>query len=342
MNHIVISSVGEALPGEPVDNETLARHFHVSPEWIELFIGTRTRHFAHDLTTGETRHDLTDLCTQAGRQALHEAEVDPGAVEFVVLGTATPDFLMPATVNLVADRLGINQVPTFQVQSGCAGAIQALDIGRMLLETGRHRTGLVLGGDICRKHMDLDGDVSRLSASELVNYVLFGDGAGAAVLTTEAGAPGMIVRTLLNRVTGLGRAPGQVIDWFGAGEDTSSRPAFSEEYKAIEQSVPVMAGEILYELLDECGWGPEDVDYLLPPQLSGRMTAKIAEGLSLPRAKEITRVDTTGNNGNALPFLQLRSLGQVMSESERAIVIAVESSKWLKGGLALEKVEVTK
>jgi 3-oxoacyl-[acyl-carrier-protein] synthase-3 len=337
MNPSVITAVGVALPGEPIDNTTLAEYVRVSPEWIEHFVGNRSRHFATDLSTGEARHDLGDLCTSAAGQALADAGMDAGDLEFVILGTATPDLLMPATVNVVADHLGINQVPTFQVQSGCAGAVQALEIGRMMLATGRYRTGLVLGGDVCGKHMALDRDIRLLNPSELVNYVLFGDGAGAAVLSADPAASGMEITHLLNRFTGLGRSPGQIIDWFGRGEDTSIRPAFSEDYKAIEESVPLMAIEILHELLDECGWGPGDVDFLLPPQLSGRMTAAIVDRLDLPRAKEITCVDTTGNNGNALPFLQLRLLGELMSSGERAVLVAVESSKWIKGGLALER-----
>ena len=81
-----LASVGTALPGEPVDNRTLAKAIGVNEEWIEVFIGTRTRHFARDLGTGTVRWSLADLCAEAAGKALAAPEVDPQDVEFVVLG----------------------------------------------------------------------------------------------------------------------------------------------------------------------------------------------------------------------------------------------------------------
>jgi 3-oxoacyl-[acyl-carrier-protein] synthase-3 len=249
---------------------------------------------------------------------------------------------MPATVNVIADRLGINHVPTYQVQSGCAGAVQAVDIARLLLSCGEHRSGLVLAGDSCRKHMSLDRPLDDLAPDELVNYVLFGDGAGALVLSTDPGEHGIEITTVLNRVTGLNRTPGQTIHWFGQAEDPRTATAVSEDYRAIEEGVPVMATEIVSELLDETGWEPQEVDWLLPPQLSGRMTAAIVERIGLRDAREISRVADTGNSGNALPLLQLNHLFRRMRGGERALVVAVESSKWIKAALALEKPEAVR
>ncbi|GAA3233924.1 hypothetical protein GCM10020256_50400 [Streptomyces thermocoprophilus] len=155
-----IASIGTALPGDPVDNASLAKVLGVNEEWIEVFIGTKTRHFARDLGTGEVRWSLADLCAQAAQKALAAPGVDPADIEFIVLGTATPDTLMPATVNQVADQLGLDQVPTFQLQSGCAGAIQALSVGQTMIASGQYRTGLVIGGDVCSKHLDVQRDLS--------------------------------------------------------------------------------------------------------------------------------------------------------------------------------------
>ncbi|MFI2375382.1 3-oxoacyl-ACP synthase III family protein [Streptomyces sp. NPDC018964] len=333
-----LAGTGTALPGEPVDNAALARTLGVNEEWIDVFIGTRTRHFARDLTSGEVRWSLADLCARAGERALTASGVAPDEIDFVVMGTATPDHLMPATVNHVADQLGLDQIPTYQLQSGCAGAVQALELGRTLITGGGHRAGLVIGGDVCSKHLDLDRDLSGAAPSDLVNYVLFGDGAGAAVLTAAPRGERVAVRRVLNRFTGLGRQPGQVIEWFGLADRHEDRQAVREDYKAIEESVPVMALEILWELLEDLDWSPEEVDFLLPPQLSGRMTRHITEQLDLPDAVEVSCVAETGNNGNALPFLQLERLLGKIGQGQRALAVAVESSKWIKSGFALEKI----
>ncbi|MEV0172431.1 3-oxoacyl-ACP synthase III family protein [Streptomyces sp. NPDC050803] len=332
-----LTAVGTALPGDPVDNTALSAALGVSAEWIELFIGTRTRHFARDLVTGEVRHSLADLCARAAGEAMDRCGAEPADIEFLVLGTATPDHLMPTTAAEVADLLGLDQLPVHQLQSGCAGAVQALDLARLLIGSGQYRTGLVIGGDVCTKHLDLHRDMSEAAPSDLVNCVLFGDGAGAAVLTAEPYGEAVALLRTLNRCTGLGREPGQVIDWFGLADRHCDRQALTEDYKAIEESVPVLAVEILWELLDDLGWAPQSLDFLLPPQLSGRMTRVIGERLGIPSAHEISCVDRTGNNGNALPFLQLDELLPKMGAGQRALAVAVESSKWIKSGFALEK-----
>ncbi|MEW5352519.1 MULTISPECIES: 3-oxoacyl-ACP synthase III family protein [unclassified Streptomyces] len=336
-----VLSAGTALPGPPVDTEALAERFGMDRlwrQWVDTFIGTRTRHLALDLATGEPRESLADLATTAAGTALARAGVSAQDIDVVVLGSATPDTLMPATVNVVADRLRIDGIPTFQLQSGCSGAVQTFDVATALLAAGRHRTALVIGGDVIAKHYDVHADLRSLPPELLVNYVLFGDGAGAAVLTAEPGhddAP--IVRTVLTRLAGLDREPGQVLRWYGtADRDRAGTPA-NEDYKAIEELVPELAAEVTDELLDDLGWERDEITYLLPPQLSVTMTEKIVKRLDLPLAEEITVVGETGNNGNALLFFQLERLLDTMSAPSRAVAVAIESSKWIRSGLALER-----
>lgn len=333
-----VLSAGTALPGPPLDTAALADRFGMDRlwrQWVDTFIGTRTRHLAIDLRTGEQRESLADLAARAAWGALATAGISAEDIDLVVMGTATPDALMPATVNVVAERLRIDGVTTFQLQSGCSGAVQALDVAVSMLGGGRYRTALVLGGDVIAKHYDVSVDLATVPPDELVNYLLFGDGAGAAVLTTEDRPAAPIVRTVLTRLAGLGREPGQVLNWYGQADRTSV-PA-SENYKAIEELVPVLAEEIADELLDDLGWDRDDVAYLLPPQLSATMTDRITRRLAFPLAKEVSCVAETGNTGNALLFFQLERLLADMAAPARAVAIAIESSKWIKSGLALER-----
>ncbi|MGW4892454.1 3-oxoacyl-ACP synthase III family protein [Kitasatospora sp. NPDC004240] len=338
---IRILAAGTALPGPPIDNAALGRRFGMDrlwEQWVDAFIGTRTRHLAVDLETGEQRDTLAGLGGTAGRRALEAAGTDPAEIDLVVLGTATPDALMPATVNQIADGLGIDGVATFQLQSGCSGAVQALDVARQLLSTGRHRTALVIGGDVIAKHYDLSVDLHGVPPAQLVNYVLFGDAAGAAVLSADPAAGRTAVRTSFVQLVGKGRPPGQVLEWFGPVDRHSDRVASQEDYKAIEESVPVLAEESLHRLLDELGWKGDDLTHLLPPQLSTRMTRRIVERLALTGAEEISVVGETANTGNALVFFQLEQLLPRLSPGDRAAAIAIESSKWIKSGFALEHV----
>lgn len=339
--HIRILSVGTALPGPPVDNAALARRFGMDPlweQWVDAFIGTRNRHLAVDIETGEIRDSLSGLGEAAARRALEGAGVRPDEVDLVVMATATPEQLMPATVNVICDRLGIDDVPTYQLQSGCSGAVQALDVAHQMLRTGRHRTALVIGADVLARFYDCDAELAKVPPDQLVNYVLFGDGAGAAVLSTDPAAGRCELVSVRTRLTGLNREAGATLEWFGPVDRHSERPAATEDYKAIERHVPEMADETLRELLDDLDWREEDVTYLLPPQLSGRMTRRIVERLGVAGAEEVSCVNTTGNNANALVFFQLERALERLAPGERAIGIAIESSKWIKAGFALEGV----
>ncbi|TKG60512.1 3-oxoacyl-ACP synthase III family protein [Prauserella endophytica] len=336
MNHLLLGS-GIALPGEPIDNVRLGEKFGTDPRWVERFIGTRTRHLGVDLDTGKPTHTLVDLAAEAGAAAIADAGLEPADIDLVVLATASPDHLMPASVNLVADRLVMQSVPTYQLQSGCAGAVQALALARRMLDD-EHATALVIGGDSCAKHLVLDHDFPALPPSELVNYVIFGDGAGAVVLARSEEESGTRLGPVCNTFVGLGRDPGQVIRWFGAADRDSGEQPVDENYKAIEADVPTLAGEMLTELLDRTGWPAESITHLMPPQLGGRMTEHITAGL-LDRfgltAREISCVADTGNNGNALPFLQLHHT-LPLAPGDRALAVAIESSKWIRTGFALE------
>ncbi|WP_255955321.1 3-oxoacyl-ACP synthase III family protein [Streptomyces odontomachi] len=338
---IHVRSVGTALPGPAIDNATLAKRFRMPSaweQWIDAFVGTRQRHFSLDLDTGEILHTPADLGEQAGRRALESAGLAPSDVDLMVMGTSSPEKLMPATVNVIADRLGINAIPAYQLQSGCTGAFQALDVAHQMLQTGRHRTALVIGTESCAKHFDVTQDVAALPPGEQINGVLFGDGAGAVVLSTEPGPDPVVLRHVFCTLVGLGREPGQTVEWFGRADKHSDRPPVVEDYKAIEESVPELAADVLAELLEELDWKEDEVDYLLPPQLSGVMTAKITARLDVPNAHEVSCVTETGNTGNALPFFQLERALPRMISGDRAIGISVESSKWIKAGLGLEKI----
>ncbi|OAA27543.1 3-oxoacyl-(acyl-carrier-protein) synthase-3 [Frankia sp. EI5c] len=339
---VQLRSVGTALPGPAIDNAALARRFglgDVWEQWVETFLGTRTRHLSVDLNTGEVDGWLADLGTLAGQRALAAAGVTPGEVDLLVLATSSPDQLMPATVNVIADRLGIDDIPSFQLQSGCSGALQALDLARQLLLGGRHRTALVLGGDVSAKQWDLTIDPRSIPQGELVSAAMFGDGVGAAVLGVgDEGTPGAVaLREVRVRLGGLGRPSGHVVEWFGVADRDRVRSGVAEDYKAIEQLVPGLAEQVLGELLDDVGWKRSEIDYLLPPQLSGRMTARIVEQLAVEGAVEVTVVPDTANTGNALPFFQLERLLPRLTAGERAVAVAIESSKWIRSAFALEK-----
>ncbi|MGW6913940.1 3-oxoacyl-ACP synthase III family protein [Kitasatospora sp. NPDC054939] len=342
-----LTALSEVLPGAPVTNRDMAERFGLHEKWLDRMTGNRTRHFCTpDGPTGEPR-TTGDLATAAAERALAAAGLGPGDLDFLILCTASPDQLMPATVNVVADRLGIDDIPTFQLTSGCAGALTGLYTARGLLAAG-HRRGLVIGADSVEKLWPAEQGLKRINPAELANFALFGDGAGAAVVDADDDGPGLVVEQLLLRTVGKGRAPAQIVRWYGAdgapliaGPDGTEvrEPMSHEDYKAIEEHVPGLAAGVLDELSALTRWPVAEVEHVLPPQLNGVMTEKIRERLGVRPDQAVSCVADTGNNGNALPFIQLhRALRRIESGvgvGGRLLVTTIESSKWVVSGLAL-------
>lgn len=153
---IGIVSAGSALPGPLIGNSALAHRFGMDitwEQWVDTFIGTQSRHLALDLDSGKPFTSLAELAARAGASALERAGLAASEVDVLVLATATPDTLMPTTATMVAEHLGINEIPTFQLQSGCSGAYQALELGAQLLRVPGRRNALVLGGDVLVKQI---------------------------------------------------------------------------------------------------------------------------------------------------------------------------------------------
>ncbi|MDO6657356.1 3-oxoacyl-ACP synthase III family protein [Anaerobacillus sp. 1_MG-2023] len=335
---------GECLPGDPVTNDQMEEVLSIRKDWIDLMIGNTSRYFAVNFKERTVNFDLTDISTMAAERAIEDAGIEKTDIDIIVLSTATPDHLMPSTVNLIADRLGISHVRTYQIQAGCSGALQGMDVATQFLASGTLRHALVIGGDVCNKYMDLQRDFKKLRSSELINYALFGDGAGAVILTNED-RDGLEIIHIQNYFEGLGKKPGQIMNWFGSIpeniQDLSKRDirkqfqSANEDYKAIETSVPIMTKEVLEELLTDMDWTYEDVKYYLPPQLGWNMTKKIIESLGLNLDSTINCVQDTGNNGNALPYLQIKKLQNNLSYGDKVVGVAIESSKWIKTGITL-------
>jgi 3-oxoacyl-[acyl-carrier-protein] synthase-3 len=333
--------VGTFLPGPPISNERMEAAFPVRADWIDAMIGTRFRHLAFDLDRREAAFSLTDLAEQAARQALARAAFAAEDIDLMVMSTATPDHLMPSTVNVVADRLGMDGIATYEIQAGCAGAVQALHVASALLQEGNFSNALVVSADTSYKFFDLDRDLAGLPASELVNLALFGDGAGAAVMTSSPRASGLRVELIVNRLEGRGRAPGHLVNWLPPGGRAAvpgsggSAQSAQEDYKAIEERVPRMARELLDEILAATGRSRATVQRFLPPQLGGRITDRIIRILELDPARCINRVAEVGNTGNATPYFQIERLWDELQPGHAAVALAIESSKWIKTGLSL-------
>ncbi|MFF3838320.1 3-oxoacyl-ACP synthase III family protein [Streptomyces sp. NPDC001930] len=342
-------SVGTALPGTPVDNAMLASTFHrarARAERIGSATGIDTRHLGFDIETGKQNYSLVDLGSEAGGKALWAARLRPHNIDLVVLGTSAPGELSLPAVDLVAARLGIHHVvTTLQIRSGCAGAVQAFSIARRLLICGRHRTALVIGAEVTPSPYTPGVRADAHDPSRLLDILVLGDGAGAAILTTDPAGHEHAAGGALLSYAGSNHASERIVEWHGAGGLDGPRPQEPAERgtppthgegEAADDSAADLAAETWGELLQTLQWDEDDIDFLLPPQVSHHTAGRVTRLLAVPDTQQITCVREIGNTGNAALFFQLQQLLPRMGAGDRAVGVSVEPGRRIKSGLAVE------
>jgi 3-oxoacyl-[acyl-carrier-protein] synthase III len=145
--HAHVAGVGSFLPGDPISNDDLLRLVGPLPDDVLEGLQVKTRHWAVDPGTGEHRFANSEMAASAARQALGHAGLEPADIGLIVSATASPEYLLPPMATLLQERLGIASCAAIDIRSGCAGFVEALDLARLYLERGEHRTALVVGSE---------------------------------------------------------------------------------------------------------------------------------------------------------------------------------------------------
>jgi 3-oxoacyl-[acyl-carrier-protein] synthase-3 len=286
LTHARIASVGSALPQRVVTNDDLAELVDTTDEWIVDRTGIRARRFAGE---GET---AASLAADAGARALEAARIDPAAVDLTVVATVSGDQPLPSTASFVQDRLGITGA-AFDVAAACAGFIYATQVGAAQIATGGAETILVAGTEVLSRFLDF---------SDRTTCVLFGDGAGAAILV-PGDEPGVIGSILENQ--------GRHAHLLEIPAGGSREPASSETVERHDHAIRMKDGREVFKravvgmadacarLLEKSGYTPEDVSLLVPHQANGRIIAAVAQRLSFPRDRVFVDLETVGNTSAA-------------------------------------------
>lgn len=278
-----IAGTGHHLPERILTNADLEALVETSDEWIQERTGIRERHVAAE---GET---TGDLATEAGRKALEAAGVKPGDIDLLVVGTTTPDLIFPSTACLIQQRLGLGECGAFDVNAACSGFIYGLSIATQYIESGAARRVLVIGAETLTRMVDW---------TDRSTCVLFGDGAGAAVLVADE-EPGVMSThihangnhaELLTVDVGVSR-----------GFRPAARGGASIQMKGNEVfKVAVNTlGRIVDETLAHNQLDKSDLDWLIPHQANLRIIRATARKLEMPMERVIVTVDRHGNTSAA-------------------------------------------
>lgn len=282
----VITGVGKYLPEKVLTNYDLEEIVETSDEWIKQRTGIEKRHIAAD------DQPTSDLALRAAKEALANAGLSGEDLDLIIVATVTPDMAFPATACIIQDKLGAKNAAAFDLEAGCSGFVYGLSVGSKFIEAGQYENVLIIGAE---------------TLSKIINWkdrgtcILFGDGAGAAVL--QAGEEGGILATHLGSD--------------GSGSNTlyqeaggSLKPA-SEETVAKNMHTISMEGNKVFrfavkkmgsaslKVLNEAGLEPEDVDFFVPHQANTRIISAAAKRLKLDEDNVIVNLPEYGNTSSA-------------------------------------------
>ncbi len=298
-----IKGIGAYAPKSELHNRDFERFLDTSDEWIFSRSGIKSRR----ISPPEQR--TSDLAVEASKKALKRAGLSVDDVDMVIVATSSPDTLTPSTACITAAKLGMDKVPCFDISAACPGFLYALEIATGLLQTGKYRHILIVGVESGTKFIDWE---DRSTA------VLFGDGAGAAVLTVDEGPYGVLstylqgdgrLGELLKIEVGTAYPPGS---W---GVRMRGREVF--------RNAVVQMGEAAVKALQLANLKAEDLDWLVPHQANLRIIEATRQRLNLPREKVYVNIERYGNTSAASIPLALEEMLERGLLKEGDTVLAV-------------------
>ena len=280
-----IVGVGSALPERLVTNAMLAaelaeRGIDTSDEWILARTGISQRYLASPEVTSSV------LGARAARAALDYCGMAPEAIDLIIVATSTPDYVFPSTACLVQRDLGIAGCPAFDVQAVCSGFVYALTVADALITNGSAKNALVIGAEVFSRILDW---------SDRGTCVLFGDGAGAVVLSASD-RPGILASKLHadGRHEGLLRTAGNVSH--GAIVGT---PFLTMDGQAVFKLAVSMLDQFGRETVQAAGMTVADIDWLVPHQANIRILQATGRKLGVPAERVVVTVDQHANTSAA-------------------------------------------
>jgi 3-oxoacyl-[acyl-carrier-protein] synthase-3 len=286
-----IRSMGHAVPDRVVTNEEISQFVDTSDEWIVQRTGIRERRVAGDNESAGT------LAVTAAREALAASGLSAEDIDLVVCATVSGEYVWPATACYVQDVLGIKDAGAFDLSAACAGFIYALDTVAAAVETGRARNALLIGVDVLTK---------QVNWSDRSTCILFGDGAGAAVISPTDTDRGLIA-TVLNSDGSGGK---HIMIEVGGTKYPYGRPQSEGKSSCITMNgaevyrfAVTAMGDACERVLEKAGLKPQDVDLFVPHQANLRIIDAAAKRMELPPEKVFVNVHKYGNtSGGSVPL----------------------------------------
>ena len=305
-----ISALGTYVPPRLLTNADLEKMVDTTNDWIMTRVGIRERHIVDKGVA------TSDLAVEAAKKALAQRGLTPTDIEAIIVGTVTPDMFFPSTACIVQNKLGAKGAWGFDLSGACSAFLYSLQTGAQFIATGTHKRVMVIGSDVMSSIIDY---------TDRATCVIFGDGAGAAILEpAEDDSVGLI--DFIHEVDGSG---GQFLYMPGGGSlNPSSKETVEKKMHYVHQDVQQVfkfavrkQTEACEKLLERNGLKASDIDAFIPHQANLRIISATADRLGLRPEAVIVNIDRYGNTtAGTIPL---------------AMSTAIEQGKLKKGSLVM-------
>ncbi|GAA4703338.1 beta-ketoacyl-ACP synthase III [Brevibacillus fulvus] len=287
MYKAVISGVGSYLPERILTNQDLERMVETNDEWITTRTGISERRIAAETEA------TSDLAYQAAVAALQDAGLTATDLDMLIVATSTPDYQLPPVASLLQHRLGCRPISAFDVSVTCIGFISAMETASQYIQTGKHKHILVVGADALSRITDY---------ADRTTCILFGDGAGAAILSraepsTDQGVIHASTHSAGEHFFSL-YVPGTGSRQMMPEEAAKKGKIIMEGRKIFKLAVTSMS-QTVKETLEASGYDQADLDWVIPHQANQRIIEAVAHNLELPLEKMVSTIKYYGNNSAA-------------------------------------------
>ncbi|MFA9555786.1 beta-ketoacyl-ACP synthase III [Evansella sp. AB-rgal1] len=273
MKHIGITGIGTFLPDAIVTNNDLEKIVDTSDEWIRTRTGIEERRIANEAM------DTSHMAVIAAKNAIMDAGLAAGEIDLILVATATPDFAFPSVATMVQEALEIPTTPAMDISAACSGFVYALVTGKQFIESNTYKNVLVIGSEKFSKILDW---------SDRTTCVLFGDGAGAVVLSEVSEGKGILSFEL-----GADGAGGKhlLVNPKSNTVVMNGREVFKFSVRQLPEST--------LQVVENAGLTIDDIDLLIPHQANVRILDAAAARLGIPKDKISTSVRKHGNTSAA-------------------------------------------
>ncbi|MDM0957197.1 beta-ketoacyl-ACP synthase III [Clostridium perfringens] len=297
MKNAKMIGFGLYTPKNLVENERLQEFLETSDEWIRTRTGIERRYISLDENT-------SDLAVEASKKALSQARLSAEEIDLIIVATVTPDNFTPSTACIVQDKLGAKNAWAFDINAACTGFIYALKLGRSLIRSGEANNALIIGAETLSK---------ALNWEDRGSCVLFGDGAGATVLTSTEEDCGI---KCVNVKSDGSKGDSLVIQGLPLNSPFKDGREVSENYinmngREIFKFATKVMEESIVEILEKENIKIEDIDAIIPHQANLRIIDYVVKRLGIPREKFVTNLQNYGNtSGASIPIALCESIDE--------------------------------